>query len=209
MKNALPKAFSFGFPKTETRLFKIRKKSFDIFQKGRNTKKVFMQSRFLDISTVKAIKANMHWRDWLPFLVSNETGLRIGDVLALRWCNVEPDGHVKYMAKKTGKIGETIISPHTLMLIKNAYYFNKGQWLFPGRKEGKHLTRQTAWYRIKKACERAKIDASGISPHSFRKVFAVTQLHASGGDINSVKKALQHDGLGDTALYAFSDRFSR
>jgi integrase len=165
-----------------------------------------MRSAFLQETTVKAIKSCLHWRDWLPYQVSIETGLRIGDVLALRWCNIEPSGRVLFMAKKTGKIGDTYIRPSTLTLIKSASF--RSPWLFPGQKAGKHLTRQAAWYRVKKACKLAKIDAQGISPHSFRKIFAVEALRASG-DLSAVQKKLQHDGLGDTALYAFSDKFSR
>lgn len=168
-----------------------------------------MRSHFLNETTVKAIKENMHWRDWMPYQVAIETGLRIGDVLALRWCNIGEDGLILYQAKKTGKVGGTRVSEKTLKKLMYYAFPNCRGWLFPGKKPGRPLTRQTAWYRLKSACKRAGIDPDGISPHSFRKIFAVDAMQATKGNIEAVRKALQHDGLGDTALYAFSDKYSQ
>lgn len=158
----------------------------------------------MDETTVKSLSGAVDGRAWLPFAVSLATGLRIGDVLALRRVNIH-DTYLDFYAKKTGKIGRAEI-PKDLAaaLLDNAA---GGKWCFPGMKCGKHLTRQAAWYRLKKAASIAGIDAQGISPHSFRKTFA-SRVFESTGDIHEVQKRLQHEFISDTCLYAFSDRLS-
>lgn len=166
-----------------------------------------MRSRFLDASTVKRLQARARSDTaWLPFAVALETGLRIGDVLALQRVNVRDD-RVDFIAAKTGKVGSAAISaPTAAALIESA---GSSRWCFPSpRKRGRHLTRQAAWYRVKAACRRAGIDPRGISPHSYRKTFAARALEQTR-DIEVVRRLLQHDHLSDACLYAFSDRLSK
>jgi integrase/recombinase XerD len=141
---------------------------------------------------------------WLPLAVSLATGLRIGDVLALRRVNVHDD-HVDFLAAKTGKVGRASITPQLACeLRRNAA---GGKWCFPGRDPAKHLTRQAAWYRMKVAAKRGGVSAAGVSPHACRKTFAVNTLHQTGS-IEAVQERLQHEYITDTCLYAFSDRLS-
>lgn len=165
-----------------------------------------MRSRFLDETTVKRLHARARSDDaWLPFAVALETGLRIGDVLALQRVNVRDD-RVDFIAAKTGKVGSAAISAATAAALRKSAA--GGRWCFPSpRRRGKHLTRQAAWYRVKAACRRAGIDAKGVSPHSYRKTFAARVLEQTH-DVEVVRRLLQHDKLSDTCLYAFSDRLS-
>ena len=164
-----------------------------------------MRSCFLDDSTVKRLQARARSDEaWLPFSVALETGLRIGDVLALQRVNVHDD-RVDFIAAKTGKVGSASITAATAAALRrNAV----GRWCFPSpRKRGKHLTRQAAWYRVKAACKRAGLKPQGISPHSYRKTFAARALERTG-DITIVQQLLQHDKTGDTCLYALSPHLS-
>ncbi len=163
------------------------------------------RSAFLDEKTVKMLDAASKDGAWLPLAVSIATGLRIGDVLALRRCNVH-DLYIDFQAEKTGKVGRAEITPAlAAALRRNA---SGGKWCFPGRKRGKHLTRQAAWYRMKVAAKRCGINGAGISPHACRKTFAVNTFRESG-DIQKVREKLQHEFLSDSCLYAFSDRLSK
>ena len=165
---------------------------------------LLVRSGFLDETTVKALSDAVPFGAWLPFAVSLHTGLRIGDVLALRMVNVHPD-HIDFIAAKTGKIGKAPITPELYRRLQ--WSASGSKWAFPGRKAGKHLTRQAAWYRLKSAARRAGVRAAGISPHSCRKTFAVRVLRETG-DIHAVQERLQHERLSDACLYAFSDRWS-
>ena len=106
-----------------------------------------------------------------------------------------------YTAEKTGKQGFAPLPPEMLVTLrKNARY----GWCFPSPKvQGKHLTRQAAWQRMKRAAKRAGVALGGVSPHALRKSFAVERMHTGG--LQAVQEALQHDKAGVTEIYAFSD----
>lgn len=178
---------------------------FDSFQTVAERGFFLTRSGFLDETTVKSLDEASKPGAWLPFAVSLATGLRIGDVLALRRVNVHDD-YVDFLAAKTGKVGRASITPQLACeLRRNAA---GGKWCFPGRDPAKHLTRQAAWYRMKVAAKRCGRDGAGISPHACRKTFAVNTLRETGS-IEAVQERLQHEYITDTCLYAFSDRLSK
>lgn len=140
-------------------------------------------------------------RAWVPFEVALETGLRIGDIVALP-ASALTGRTLKFTAAKTGKAGSATLSAGLCRRIKAG---KNEKWLFPSPYRGgeKHLTRQAAWARLKTAARRAKLSPRGVSPHSLRKVFAV-ELCARQG-IGAVQKALQHSRVDVTELYALAD----
>ena len=157
-----------------------------------------MKSKYLDEFEIKQLREALGKEAFLPLCVSLETGLRIGDVVALRVADVKQGG-ISYRAKKTGKSGFAPISDVLRKQLRK-----NGKWLFPSPyKKGKHLTRQAVWARVKAAAERCKIDADGVSPHSMRKSFAVELYREKG--FKAVKKALQHSHSATTEIYTFSD----
>lgn len=157
-----------------------------------------MKSRFLDENELKKLRQAFEDEVFLPLAVSLETGLRIGDVVALRCSDVKEDG-IHFKAEKTGKKGVAKISAKLRSRLNK-----KGKWLFPSPyKPGQHLTRQAVWSRMKKAGESSGVDLDGLSPHSMRKVFAVELYRKKG--FNAVKEALQHSYASNTEIYAFAD----
>ena len=157
-----------------------------------------MKSRFVDKGELKKLRQASTDEAFLPLLLSLETGLRIGDVLALKVKDVKKDG-IHYTASKTKKKGVAEISATTRKKLPK-----KGKWLFPSPyKLGKHLTRQAVWDRIKKAGERAGLDPEGLSPHAMRKVFAVELYREKG--FKAVQEALQHTYASTAEIYAFAD----
>lgn len=158
-----------------------------------------MKSKFIDTPELRRLREHLDAEAWLPLWVSLETGLRVGDVVKLRGSNVQADG-IHYKAKKTGKNGVARISAE----LRRALPTTKRRWLFPSPyKAGAHITRQCVWARIKKAAERAGVDAAGISPHSMRKVFAVELYREKG--FRAVQDALQHANAATTEIYSFAD----
>jgi integrase len=157
-----------------------------------------MRSKYIETPDVDRLKACLTPAEWLPLWLSLETGLRIGDVVALRVSNVKPDG-IHFKAQKTGKVGVAKISDRLRRELPK-----RGKWLFPSpSKRGKHLTRQAAWARVKAAGRRAGLDLEGLSPHTMRKVFAV-ELYRQKGFVE-VQKALQHNNSATTEIYSFAD----
>lgn len=160
-----------------------------------------MKSIYLDREQLFAIRQNLKDEEWLVLWVASETGMRIGDVVSLPRCQVGRR-FILYRAKKTGKPGKAPISLELYEALQNRVFVSP--WLFPSRyKFGHHLTRQAVWARVKKACDRAGINPAGISPHSFRKYFAVELFKRSG--LKATQAALQHDRSTTTEIYALSD----
>lgn len=127
------------------------------------------------------------------------TGLRIGDVLALTPDKLKPHCWVK--EQKTGKSRQIGLPEPLLSDLKAA----AGEtWVFPGRDPRKHHTRQAVWADIKRAAKAFRLPQN-VGPHSARKVYAVELLHKYG-DIERVRRALNHSSPSITLIYAMADQ---
>lgn len=130
------------------------------------------------------------------------TGLRISDVLELRTEQLKPSGWL--VEKKTGKRRRYGLPEPLLSDIKR----QAGKvWAFPspiqrGNLE-RHKTRQAVWRDVKRAQKAFRL-AQNIGTHSFRKVYAV-DLMQKYGDIERVRRALNHESESVTAIYAMAD----
>lgn len=130
--------------------------------------------------------------------VALHTGLRLGDVLALRTAQLKPNFWVT--EQKTGKRRQVGL-PGPLLddLRKNA----GPEWVFPGRGGAQPRTRQAVWKDVKRAAAAMRLPQN-VAPHSARKVYAV-ELLARYGDIEKVRRALNHDNAAVTLVYAMAD----
>ena len=114
------------------------------------------------------------------------TGLRLGDVLALRAQQIAPQFYVT--ESKTGKRRRVNLGAGLLADLRA----NAGDvWVFPGRDPVRHRTRQAVWKDLKRAAKALRIDRN-LTPHSARKAYAV-KLMERYGDIDRVRRALNHD----------------
>ena len=77
-------------------------------------------------------------------------------------------------------------------------------WAFPGSKPGQHKTRQAVWKDVKRAAKAFRLEQN-VGPHSARKVYAVDLLHKYG-DIDRVRRALNHSSESVTLIYAMADQ---
>lgn len=127
-----------------------------------------------------------------------QTGLRIGDVLALKPERLKP--HFWVTEQKTGKARQVGLPEPLLSDLKN----HAGEWwVFPGRSPRKHHTRQAVWKDVKRAAQAFRLPQN-VAPHSFRKVYAVDLLKKYG-DIDRVRRALNHGSETVTMIYALAD----
>lgn len=126
------------------------------------------------------------------------TGLRLSDVLALKTADLGPQFWVK--EAKTGK-KKRVGLPAALLeeILRQA----GPEWAFPGRKGG-HRTRQAVWADVKRAARAFRLPQN-VAPHSFRKVYAVDLLRKYG-NIERVRRALNHSDFATTMIYAMSDQ---
>lgn len=161
-----------------------------------------MKARYLDDDEIRIISEHMSARAWLPFQVAIQSGLRIGDVLKIRRRDIRSGG-IRYRAEKTGKLGFAKLPEATLKALRAASGRDPDAFCFPGRKPGKHLTRQAAWSRIKRAAKQCGISLEGCSPHALRKTFGVHVYQTEGMDAARAK--LQHTDVRTTEVYVLAD----
>ena len=135
----------------------------------------------------------------LVMRVCLHTGLRLGDVLQLRPEQLKPNFWIT--EQKTGKRRQVGI-PEPLLsdLLDNCGTV----WVFPGANPAKHRTRQAVWKDVKRAAAACRL-TQNVAPHSARKVYAVELLNKYG-DIDRVRRALNHGGLEVTLIYAMADK---
>ena len=135
----------------------------------------------------------------LVMRVALHTGLRVGDVLSLKTEQLQSRFWIT--ESKTGKRRQ-IGLPQPLLddLKKSAGEY----WVFPGANPLKHRTRQAVWKDVKRAAHAFRIPQNA-APHSARKVFAV-DLMQKYGDIERVKRVLNHSSVSVTLIYALADQ---
>lgn len=157
-------------------------------------KSIYVNDRNLDL-----ILQLLTYENRLVCSVALQTGLRIGDIVALKSATVKRSFTIA--EQKTGKKKRVRISQalfDELNRIKGKVY------VFEHRTDPqKHRTRQAVYADIRRACKALRIKQN-ISPHSLRKHYAV-ELMRKYDDIDVVKKALNHDNELTTLLYAYAD----
>lgn len=134
--------------------------------------------------------------------VALHTGLRIGDVLALRTEQLAPRFWVT--ESKTKKRRQVGLPEPLLSDLKNQA---GTYWVFEGRDSTKHRTRQAVWKDVKRAAAALRLPQN-VGPHSARKVYAV-ELMERYGDIERVRRALNHNSESVTMIYALADQMLR
>ena len=112
---------------------------------------------------------------------------------------------VTVVEKKTGNKRRVYIGKK---LLKEIYKFlgtRKKGFLFPHRtKPEKHRTRQAVFKDLKINASKLGL-GSHISPHSFRKVYAV-KLYKRTENLLTVQKIMGHKKLETTLIYALADK---
>lgn len=138
----------------------------------------------------------------LVMRVALHTGLRVSDVLALRTSQLQPHFWVTEMkTKKRRQVG----LPEPLLSDLRAA---AGEvWVFEGRSPEKHRTRQAVWKDVKRAAKAFRLPAN-IAPHSARKNYAAELLERYG-DLDKVRRALNHSNDAVTMIYAMADQQRR
>lgn len=127
------------------------------------------------------------------------TGLRLSDILSIKTDSLAPRFWVT--ESKTGKRRQVGLPEPLLGDIKKQA---GGEWAFESPRTGKPQTRQAVWKDVKRAAHALRLPQN-VAPHSARKVYAV-ELLAKYGDIERVRRALNHGSLAVTLVYALADQ---
>lgn len=136
----------------------------------------------------------------LVMRVCLHTGLRVGDVLALRTEQLQTP-QFWITEQKTGKRRRVNLTNELFEQLRDAA---GPEWVFTSRCDRtKHRTRQAVWTDVKRAAKAFRLEQN-VGTHSARKVYAV-DLMQKYGDIDRVRRALNHSSESVTLLYAMAD----
>ena len=162
---------------------------------------VSMRSEYINYGDLQHLFAVLMPENALALRVALETGLRIGDVLAIRTEQLRTQ-RFTVREQKTGKSKRIYLSKPLWDALRRSagrYY------VFEGRNDPKkHRTRQAVFADLKRAARAFRLPQN-VSIHSIRKLYAVTLLDETG-DMELVQRALNHDRITTTLIYALSDR---
>ena len=161
-----------------------------------------IRSEFVSYGDLSHLFAVLMPANALALRVSLETGLRIGDVLTIPTAKLQRSQRFTIREQKTGKSRRVYISRG----LRAELLAQAGSvWVFEGRNDPyKHRTRQAVYADLKRAAKAFRLPQN-VSVHSIRKLYAKTLLDETG-DLELVQRALNHDRIETTLIYALCDR---
>ena len=161
-----------------------------------------IRSEFVSYGDLSHLFAVLMPANALALRVSLETGLRIGDVLTIPTAKLQRSQRFTVREQKTGKSRRVYISRG----LRAELLAQAGSvWVFEGRNDPhKHRTRQAVYADLKRAAKAFRLPQN-VSVHSIRKLYAKT-LFDETGDLELVQRALNHDRIETTLIYALCDR---
>lgn len=145
------------------------------------------------------VLATLTARNALVMRTALHTGLRVGDVLSLKTDQLAP--RLWVTESKTGKRRQIGLPEPLLSDLKEQA---GPEWVFENPRTGRPQTRQAVWKDVKRAAHALRLPQN-VGPHSARKVYAV-ELLAKYGDVQRVRRALNHSSEAITLIYALADR---
>ena len=161
-----------------------------------------MTAHYIDEKTADNLFFLMQPKNALVCEICVATGLRITDVLNIKTEKLKSQ-RLTIKEQKTGKSRRVYIKKALFTAMKRqagaVFVFESPHDI------NKHLTRQAVWADLKKAASMLGI-RENISPHSFRKLYAV-KLMRRYRDVKRVQKIIGHDSLACTVMYATSDLY--
>ena len=175
-----------------------------------------------DVKKIRRVKRLMkkdgNYRDLLMFTLGINAGLRISDILAMKWRDLlyKDKGIKDEVRVKEKKTGKTKIFPLNgavkkaiEMYLQNVQISGLTAYIFESRKrtqEGKPqaVSRVAAWQSINKYCKKAGIEQN-VGTHTLRKTFGYHQ-YKNGTDIAMLQKMLNHSSPQVTLRYIGIER---
>ncbi len=175
-----------------------------------------------DVKKIKKVKRLMikdgNFRDLLMFTLGINAGLRISDILTMRWKDlVRKDGHIRdeviVKEKKTKKTKKFPLNGAVIraieMYVQNTPIVDLNGFVFISRKkkengETRPISRVAAWQSINKYCKKAGIEQN-VGTHTLRKTFGYHQ-YKRGTDIAMLQKMLNHSSPEITLRYIGIER---
>ena len=149
-------------------------------------------------------------RDHVMLSLGYGCGLRAGEIVRLRAGDIDSAQMIIRIVQSKGRKDRHVMLPPELLLSLRQWWtvrptrYDAGvpvseRWLFPGRRQGQHLTTRHLSRLFHESAAAAGI-TKRVSLHSLRHSFA-TELLEKGTDIRYIQALLGHSKLDTTSRY--------
>jgi integrase len=161
-----------------------------------------LQIRFLSEMEEKKLLqcCSPYLQDLVMFAIN--TGLRLGEILNLKWEEVDLDNAViKMLVRKNRRMLEVPLNDTAIAVVNGWFGLRKCEYVFYNPETGGPW--KDLWLGLKKACRKAGL--VDVTWHTFRHTFA-SRLTRHGADLVTVKELLGHSSVSVTMRYAHTNR---
>ena len=142
-------------------------------------------------------------QDLVVFAIN--TGLRLGEILNLKWEEVDLERNViRMLVQKNRRMLEVPLNERAATVVRAWRGIQKCDYVFYNAETGDQF--KDLYPGLKKACRTAGLE--GITWHTFRHTFA-TRLTGAGVDLVTVKELLGHSSVAVTTRYAHTNHASK
>lgn len=132
-------------------------------------------------------------------------GLRVSEVVRLRYEDISARRMQIHVAKSKNRAERKAILAKKML---NRIYWHwvdsgkpdKSEFLFPGRKPGTHLSKESVRRVMKAHLVSIGLGDRGFTPHSCRHCFGLT-LYEAGADLLAIRDAMGHKSVNSTTVY--------
>jgi integrase len=138
--------------------------------------------------------------DLVTFAIN--TGLRLGEILNLRWEEVDlENAAIKMLVRKNRRMLEVPLNDRALAVVNGWAGLRKCEYVFYNPETGGQW--KDLWLGLKMACRKAGLN--DVTWHTFRHTFA-SRLTRNGADRLTVKELLGNSSVSVTMRYAHTNR---
>ena len=175
-------------------------------------------------TALRSVLYNGQRAGYSAIILMIETGLRVGEALALRWQDVQltrkriyvRNTVVRLANRKQSFVQDSVksessrrtvpLTPEAIRLLERLYERRKNEWVFTND-DGERLSYEALRYQTRIACQEAGIEYRG--EHVFRHTFATNCYH-KGIDVKILSRLLGHADVNITYnlyIHLYGDGF--
>lgn len=129
------------------------------------------------LTLIESLKKMKEYKFLLFVAMGGYCGIRIGDLLSLKWVQINGIDELLLNEGKTGKYRKIALNAslkeiiqHVFINLKKEHQFDENQFIFKGR-NGKPLSRQYVNRILRQLFIKSKIKVQNPSSHTLRKTF--------------------------------------
>lgn len=175
----------------------------DLVRPKRSKKLPTVLSKEEVIDLIRATR-NLKHRAALALLYSS--GLRIGELLALRWSDIDLDRRQIFVRNAKGRKDRYVVMAEHFIPVMNNYYntYRPRIYFIEGTSPGTRYSAASIRKFLKRSCKLARI-TKPVTPHTLRHSFA-THMLENGIDIRYIQLLLGHAKPETTMIYTHVSR---